>query len=96
MTLNIDIQSLYIYIYIYIYTYDSQCFAKVFLDSRHKVSLTWDLTPRPLDFCSDALPTELISLNKDDLPHSMSIGEVTSKHTNLCLVVSSRASPSPT
>ena len=33
-----------------------------FFDSRYKVSLTWDSNPRPSDFRSDALPTELAIL----------------------------------
>ena len=35
-----------------------------FFDSRYKVSLTWDSNPRPLDFRSDAFPTELASLTQ--------------------------------
>ena len=35
-----------------------------FFDSRYKVSLTWDSNPRPSDFRSDALPTELASLTQ--------------------------------
>ena len=35
-----------------------------FLNSRYKVSLTWDSNPRPSDFRSDALPTELASLTQ--------------------------------
>ena len=65
--------------------------------SRYKVSLTWDSNPRPSDFCSDALPTELASAwRKFDLAQWMSTREVTSKHTNSCLVVGSRTSSSPT
>ena len=33
-------------------------------NSRYKVSLTWDSNPRPLDFRSNALPTELASLTQ--------------------------------
>ena len=35
-----------------------------FFDSRYKVSLTWDSDPRPSDFCSDALLTDLASLTQ--------------------------------
>ena len=35
-----------------------------FFDSRYKVSFTWESNPRPSDFRSDALPTELASLTK--------------------------------
>ena len=35
-----------------------------FFDSRCKVSLTWDSNPRPSDFGSDALRTELASLTQ--------------------------------
>ena len=31
-----------------------------FFDLRYKVSLMWDSSPRPSDFRSDALPTELV------------------------------------
>ena len=33
-----------------------------FFNSRYKVSVMWDSNPRPSDFRSDALPTELASL----------------------------------
>ena len=36
-----------------------------FFDSRYKVNLTSDLNPRPSDFCSDALSTELASLTQE-------------------------------
>ena len=35
-----------------------------FLDSSNKVSLTWNLSPRPSDFRCDSLPTELASLTQ--------------------------------
>ena len=35
-----------------------------FFYSRYKVSLTLDSNPRPLDFRSDALPTELANLTQ--------------------------------
>ena len=35
-----------------------------FFDSIYKVSLTWDSNPRPSDFYSDALPTDLASLKQ--------------------------------
>ena len=43
-----------------------------FFDSRYKVRLTWDLNPRPPDFYTYALPTELASLHRDELAQSMS------------------------
>ena len=33
--------------------------------SKHKVSLTWDLKPIPLDLCSDPCSTELASLTQE-------------------------------
>ena len=41
----------------------------------YKVSLTWDSNPQPLDFRSNALPTELASLTQDDLAQSMTTHE---------------------
>ena len=35
-----------------------------FFDSRRKASLTWDSNPRPSDFHSDSLPTDLVSLTQ--------------------------------
>ena len=35
-----------------------------FFVSRYKVSLMWNSNPRPSDFHSDALPTELVSLTQ--------------------------------
>ena len=35
-----------------------------FFDSRYNVSLTWNSNPRPSDFHSDTLPTELASLTQ--------------------------------
>ena len=48
------------YMYVYIYMNDIRCCAQVF--PRYKVSLTWGSNPRPSDFRSNALPTELASL----------------------------------
>ena len=52
---------MYIYmLYLYIlYIYDIHVVLRFF---DLKVSLTLDSNPPPLDFCSDALPTELASL----------------------------------
>ena len=49
--------------YIHIYVYDIHVVLR-FFNSRYKVSLTWDSNPRPSDFPSDALPTELASLTQ--------------------------------
>ena len=53
-----------IYINININIYIYICCAKNFLDSRYKVGLAWDLNQKPLDFCSDALPNELMSMTQ--------------------------------
>ena len=53
---------IYKYKYKYIYLYI--CCAKNFLDSRYKVGFAWDLNQKPLDFCSDALPNELMSMTQ--------------------------------
>ena len=56
--------SIYIYIYIYTYIYIHIMFnamLKIF-GSRYKVSFMWDSNQRPSNICSDALPTDLVSL----------------------------------
>ena len=52
---------IYIYTYAYMHIYDIHAVLR-FFDSIYKASLTWDSNPRPSDFCSDALASELGSL----------------------------------
>ena len=78
----------YIYIYIYIYIYDIHIYIWYIIIyriySRHKVILTWDLKPIPLDLCSDDCSTELASLTQEWSIQSMFTQEVTPKNTKLC------------
>ena len=62
---------------------------------RHRVSLTWDLKPIPLDLCSDTCSTELASLTQERSIQSMFTQEVTSKNTKLCLNVGNWAGRTP-
>ena len=64
MYIYIYIYNIYIHIYIYIYIYIKCNVVLRFLDSTDKVNLTWDSNPRPSDFRSDALSTELASLTQ--------------------------------
>ena len=63
--------------------------------SRHKVSLTWDLKPIPLDLCSDTCSTELASLTQERPIQSMFTQKVTSKNPKLCLNVGNLAGLTP-
>ena len=56
-----------------------------FFDSRYKVSVMWDLNPRPVSMLWERSSTVDFDTRSD----------IESKHINLWLVVSSRASSSP-
>ena len=64
--------------------------------SIYKVSLTWDLKPRTLVLCSNVCSTELASQAQESSTQSISIQEVASKNTNLCMNVGNWAGLSAT